>query len=120
MIINKFVTDDGVNIFRLSGKLVSPTLDKLRAALDGVIGSEEDIKVAVNLRDVNIMDSVAVGLLVSRYKIARKKGGRMKFCEPQPAIIKLMGLSDPEDVPETYPTEEEAIESIREDMKTGE
>ncbi|MBI4666793.1 MAG: STAS domain-containing protein [Nitrospinae bacterium] len=117
MVIGKFVTDDGVTTFRLSGKLIAATLDKLKAAVDVVL-EEEDCKVVLNLKQVNIMDSVAVGFLISRFKTAKKKKGYLKFCELQPAIMKLLSLADLDKWLEIYDGEEDAINSIRSESKT--
>ncbi|MBI5815341.1 MAG: STAS domain-containing protein [Nitrospinae bacterium] len=112
MVISKFVTDDGIVIFRLSGKLISSTLDKLKTTLDGAL-TEDGCKIVINLRQVNIMDSVAVGLLISRFKTAGKKKGFLKFCELQPSIKKLMSLADLDKWLEIYEMEEEAVASMR-------
>jgi anti-anti-sigma factor len=112
MVIGKFATEDGVTIFRLNGKLISSTLDKLKTAVDDALG-EGAGKVVLNLKHVNIMDSVTVGLLISRFKMARKKGGSLKFCELQPAVKKLFSLADLDKWLEIYYMENEALDAIR-------
>ena len=112
MVIGKFATEDGIIIFRLSGKLISSTLDKLKTAVDSAL-AEGTGKVVLNLRQVNIMDSVTVGLLISRFKVAKKKKGALKFCELQPAIKKLLSLADLDKWLEIYDMENEALAAIR-------
>jgi anti-anti-sigma factor len=112
MVINKFVTDDGVTIFRLSGKLIASTLDNLKTSLDTVL-EEENPKIVLNFKLVNIIDSVAVGLLISRYKIAKKKKSHLKFSDLQPALQRLLALADLDKWLEIYNAEDEAIDSIR-------
>ncbi|MFW2331103.1 MAG: STAS domain-containing protein [Nitrospinota bacterium] len=112
MIINKFETDGEVVILRLSGKLISSTLDGLKNAVDALF-EEEKAKIIINFRLVNIIDSVAVGLLISRIKSAKKKEGTLlKFCEIQPAVTKLLMLADSDNWLEIYPTEDEALKSM--------
>ena len=112
MVISKFTTEDGVTIFRLSGKLISATLDKLKSGLDNAI-AESGCKIVVNLENADVVDSVAAGLLISRRKMAKKKDGFLEFCGLQPAVEKLFALADLDNPLETHPSEEEAIASIR-------
>lgn len=111
MVISKFITDDGVTILRLSGKLIASSLDPLKTSLDAIL--DEEVKgIVLNLKLINIIDSVAVGLLVSRFKTAQKKEVALKFCELQPAIKRLLSLADLDKWLEIYESEEEAIEAI--------
>jgi stage II sporulation protein AA (anti-sigma F factor antagonist) len=112
MVISKYVTEDGVTILRLSGKLIASTLDPLKTALDTIL-AEEGGKIILNLKLINIIDSVAVGLLVSRFKTAQKKKTAFKFCELQPAIKKLLSLADLDKWLEIYDNEDEARTSIK-------
>ena len=110
--ISKFVTDDGVTILRLSGKLIASSLDPLKTSLDTIL--EEDGKgVVLNLKLINIIDSVAVGLLVSRFKTAQKKEMIFRFCELQPAIRRLLSLADLDKWLEIYDSEDEALEGAK-------
>lgn len=106
------MTDEGVTILRLSGKLIASTIDPLKTSLDGIL-EEDGGKVVLNLKLINIIDSVAVGLLVSRYKTAQKIGAAFKFCELQPAIKKLLSLADLDKWLEIYDGEDEALEAIK-------
>ena len=110
--ISKFVTDDGITILRLSGKLIASSLDPLKASLDTIL-EEEGKGVILNLKLINIIDSVAVGLLVSRYKAAQKKDRVFRFCELQPAIKKLLSLADLDKWLEIYDSEDEALEGAK-------
>lgn len=112
MVIGKFATEDGITIFRLNGKLIISTIDKLKTALDGAL-AEGAGKVILNLKQVNIMDSMTVGLLISRFKVAKKKNGALKFCELQPAVKKLLSMADLDKWLDIYDWEKEALNAIR-------
>lgn len=117
MALSKFVTNDNIVIFRLSGKLIASTIDTARLAIDSALEGES-AKVILNFRLVNIVDSVAVGLLISRVKAAkRKNGAALKICSPQPALRRLLELADLDKWLEPHETEESAIESIRLESK---
>ena len=112
MVISKFITDDGVTILRLSGKLIASSLDPLKTSLDTIL--EDGGKgIILNLKLINIIDSVAVGLLISRFKTAQKQEVAFKFCELQPAIKRLLSLADLDKWLEIYESEEEALEAIK-------
>ncbi len=111
MIISKFVTDDGITIFRLSGKLISSSIEKLKASLDSAMDNE-GFKVVINCRNVNIVDSSVVGLLISRARMIKKKGGYICFSEPQAAISRLFEIVDIDRWLDVFPSEDEAIDYI--------
>ncbi|MBF0292512.1 MAG: STAS domain-containing protein [Nitrospinae bacterium] len=119
MVIGKFATEDGITIFRLNGKLISSTLDKLKTAVDDALGDGGG-KIVLNLRQVNIMDSVTVGLFISRFKTAKKKKGSLKFCELQPAVKKLFSMADLDKWLEIYNMENEALTAIRSENNSKE
>lgn len=118
MVISKFATDDGITIFRLKGKLISATLDKLKAALNGALAAGES-RIVMNLDEVSVVDSVAAGLLLSRRRIAARKGGMMSFCGLQPAVEKLFRLADIESGFSAHESEEEAVSAVKAGAKTG-
>lgn len=104
-------TPHGIHIIRPHGKLVVSSLDDLKQLLD-VIEPTDDV--VLNLKQVNIIDSVAVGYLVYRYKLFRKKGGRFKLCHLQASVYKLLSLADLHHWFEIYDDEDKAVASILE------
>jgi len=117
MEISKFITDNGTTIFRVSGKLIYSSIDKLKTGIDSVI--EEGVsKIIVNLKDTNIVDSASVGLLVSRSKVAEKRDGFLCFCELQPAIAKLFTMVGANQRLDIFNTERQALEYTRTDAQT--
>ncbi|MBF0171264.1 MAG: STAS domain-containing protein [Nitrospinae bacterium] len=117
MIISKFSTDDGITIFRLSGKLIASTLDGVKTGLDAAL-AEEKARVVLNFKLVNIIDSVAVGLLISRFKTAKKKKGAMLFTDLQPALMRLLALADLDKWLDIHESEEEALAALRAEAKS--
>ena len=113
LVINKFVADDGIVILRVGGKIISSSMEKLKSGLDTVLADNANCKIVINCKDVNIIDSAAVGLLISRAKSARKRGGCIYFCEPQPAIYRLFSMVDADRWLEIFTTEDEAIASLK-------
>lgn len=119
MLISRFETDEGITILRLSGKLIASTLENLKASLDTVL-ADEPPKILLNFKQVAVLDSFAVGLLVSRHKAAGRKKGFFGFCELDPALKSILNHGDPEKTFDIYEKEKEGIASIREDLKNRE
>ena len=119
MNISKYVKGQGINIFRISGKLISSNIENLKNSLDSAI-EEPNCKIILNCRNVNIIDSAAVGLLIGRARAAKKNGGYFCFAEPQPAIYRLFSMVDVGKWLDIYTTEDEAIKSIEESAKAQE
>ena len=116
MIVSKFETEDNITIFRLSGKLIASTVDGIKGGMDSAL-EDEGAMVVINFKLVNIIDSVAVGFLISRFKTAQKKHSYFRFCEMQPAIKQLLAMADLDKWLEIYDFEEDALGSIRADVK---
>ncbi|MDH5757872.1 MAG: STAS domain-containing protein, partial [Nitrospinota bacterium] len=119
MNINKYVKGNGVNVFRISGKLISSNIENLKNSLDSAI-EEPNCKIILNCRNVNIIDSAAVGLLIGRARAAKKNGGYFCFCEPQPAIYRLFSMVDVGKWMDIFTTEEEALRVIESQSKVSE
>lgn len=111
MIIEKYTAAQDVALFRLKGKLISSSMDKLKAGLDAALAGGA-VKVAVNLRGVEVLDSAAVGLLISRSRAAKKAGGALILCEPQPGARALLQLVDAAGALPVWETENEAVASL--------
>ncbi|MDH5509543.1 MAG: STAS domain-containing protein [Nitrospinota bacterium] len=116
MNINKYVKGAGINVFRISGKLISSNIESLKSSLDSAI-EEPNPKIILNCRNVNIIDSAAVGLLIGRARAAKKNGGYFCFCEPQPAIYRLFSMVDVGKWMDIFNTEEEALRAIESQVK---
>jgi len=110
--INKFVTDDEVTIFRISGKLVSSSIEKLKASLDTSLENGE-LKIVVNCKEIYLADSSSVGLLISRARNAGKKGGHLIFCEARAAVERLISIMNQDNYLDISEYEKDALEKIR-------
>ena len=111
MTLHKFVTDDQVIIYRIDGKMISSTIDNLKASLDAALEGEGR-GIVINCSKAVIIDATSLGLLISRARAATKKGWRFCFCEPQPATRKLLEIMDTDHKLNIYNTENEAISFI--------
>lgn len=118
MPVSRFKTDEGFTILRVEGKLVATTMDSLKNSLDTAV-SDEGHRVVISLAKVEVMDSVAAGLLASKHKTSSKKNGVLAFCGLSPAIKRLIGEFSAEAAIAVYKTEEDALKAIAKNHKNN-
>ncbi len=103
--------DNGVNIIRIQGKLLGGTLRDLSATFDDLLESDAS-RVILNFKDVNIIDSGAVGFLVNIFNEFTKKDAQLKLCNVSSSIRNLFKLADMETLFEIYESEHDALASL--------
>lgn len=103
--------DNGVNIIRIQGKLLGGTLRDLSATFDDLLESDAN-RVILNFKDVNIIDSGAVGFLVNIFNEFTKRDAQLKLCNVGSSIKNLLKLADLEMLFEIYESEHDAVASL--------
>lgn len=112
MNVSKFITNDGTTIFRVNGKLIYSSVDNLKNGIDSAV--EDGVsKIIINLENAGIIDSASVGLLISRSRAMKKKGGYFCFCQLQPAIAKLLTIIGADQGLDIFVTERQALEHTK-------
>lgn len=71
-------------------------------------------KILINLGNVSYIDSAGIGELVAAYTAAKNRGVTLKLCNLTRKISDLLTIAQLITVFETYKTEEEALESFKE------
>ena len=105
-------TFDDVTVLHLRGRLV---LEDGEVALGNHIDrllQQERLRLVLDLREVTYIDSAGLGLLVSRYVRARRRGGDVRFVHLTERSTRLMNITKLSDVFATYPTQEDAVRSF--------
>ncbi|MFQ5431719.1 MAG: STAS domain-containing protein [Nitrospinota bacterium] len=111
MSISNQKRDNGVNIIRVQGKLLGDTLSDLSTTFDNLLVTDGS-RVILNFKDVNIIDSGAVGFLVNIFNEFTKKGAQLKLCNVGASIRNLFKLADLEALFDIYDTEDKAVASL--------
>lgn len=111
MSISNQKRDNGVNIIRVQGKLLGDTLSDLSTTFDNLLVTDGS-RVILNFKDVNIIDSGAVGFLVNIFHEFTKKGAQLKLCNVGASIRNLFKLADLEALFDIYDTEDKAVASL--------
>jgi len=103
---------EGITILDLNGRLaVGESCTILRETVkDGV--AEGRINVALNMKEVDYIDSTGLGSMVICYTTLQKAGGKMKLYNLNRRNIELLLLTKLSTVYEIFGDEQEAINSF--------
>ena len=77
----------------IEGDLDHHTAKGIREALDEAVTLNMPDELNLNFSRVTFMDSSGIGLVMGRYKLLSKSGGRLKISGMSPQIFKVMKLS---------------------------
>jgi anti-anti-sigma factor len=101
-----------VTILELTGRLVLNEGDiSLRDYVDRLMG-ESRVKIVLDMRKVTRLDSAGIGMLVSKYLTAYRKGGRIKLLHLTIRGDHLLHVTKLHTVFEIFESEDEAIRSF--------
>ncbi len=98
-------------VLHLTGRLVVEDADTpLGPVVDALLAAGR-VKIVLDLRQVVYIDSAGLGLLVSRYVRARRRGGDLRLVELTARSTHLMTITKLLAVFEVFHSEAAAIES---------
>lgn len=101
-----------VTLLTLDGRLVYQDGDVLLRARVNALMAEGRLKIVLNLRDVNFIDSCGVGELVSRLVSVRQKGGDVRLLHLSPRSHRVMQISQLLGIFHTFDSEAAAVASF--------
>jgi len=87
---------DDSSVVRVEGEIDVSTISPLRDELNGLV-ADGYTNISVDLRNVDFLDSTALGLLVGVHKRCSEAGGHLRLVIDSPRILKLFeitGLTD--------------------------
>jgi len=101
-----------VTILELKGRLVLTEGDMpLRNCVNGLV-EQGRVKIVLDMRNVTRLDSAGIGMLVSKYLTAHRKGGSVKLLHLTLRGDHLMSITKLSTVFEMFESEDEAIRSF--------
>jgi len=89
---------DGVLCVKPSGDIDHHTAKDMREAIDGLIIKNNPRELALDLSDIDFMDSSGLGLVLGRYKKQSDIGGRFKIINPGKRIMQILQLAGVEKI----------------------
>src|SRR6185312_12055420 len=90
--------------------MAGQTTTALEEALEQA--EQEHCCIVLNLRNVDRMDSMGLGLLVRHAYRLKSRRGAVRLAEAQPFVAHLIGITKLSEFLASYPTEQAAIESF--------
>lgn len=86
-------SDDRITAY-LSGDLDHHTARDMRMEIDKEIDEKPDCKlIEIDFSAVSFMDSSGIGLIMGRYKLMSRRGGRVEIHNPPVYIARVMNLA---------------------------
>ena len=108
---------EGITVLDLKGRItVGPEASALREKV-AELDQADDRKLAFNMADVDYIDSTGLGALVVCATSLRKKQGDVKLVNLNRRHIELLVMTKLATVFETYPDEQDAINSFYPDRE---
>lgn len=95
-------------IFHLQGEIDQHAATQLKERIDIEIESSTKRNLIIDLKDVVLMDSSGIGLIVGRYKLVSSIGGKFAVCGASEHIRKMLELSGITKIIKHYKTIAEA------------
>lgn len=99
-------------IVRLFGELDHHTADQVRTQMDEAIMKREVNHVVLSLKGLEFMDSSGLGVILGRYKLLKKNGGKMAVSDANPAVYRLFEMSGLFKIMPFYETERMALTDL--------
>jgi anti-sigma B factor antagonist len=103
---------DGIGIISLDGEVDVYTAPKLKSRLVDLV-DEGKYNIIINLQKVEFMDSSGLGVLVGGLKRVKSHQGSIILVCTQENILKIFKITGLVKVFPIFPTEEEALQSVR-------
>ena len=88
-----FITKNDTLIICLNGEIDQYAVAILKEKIDIEIEVTSKKNLIFDLRDVTLMDSSGIGLILGRYKLVKMLGGGVALCNASPAVKKIIDLS---------------------------
>jgi anti-sigma B factor antagonist len=102
-----------VTLLQLSGEIDGEGVNALRVALLNCL-KEKRCKVVMNLKDVQYISFMGLGVLVERLRQLRLLGGDLKLVGPNVFAQRVFRLAGVTSIFDTYDTDAHAAETFRE------
>ena len=101
-----------VTVLTLVGRMVLEDAETpLRGYVDRLL-QQNRLKVVLDLRDVTYIDSAGLGLLVSKFVGARRRGGDLRLVHLTARSASLMAITNLNSVFATFESEADAVRSF--------
>jgi anti-sigma B factor antagonist len=99
-------------LIQLRGQLrMGPAVDELRKTIEELLGNG-DARIVINLAEVPMIDSSAIGLLVRFLASTKQRGGSLKLVQPSKFTVQTLRLVGVLNLFEIFDADDPAVESF--------
>jgi len=96
-----------ISILQVAGRILGNASDAFRKAMETQLQTGHD-KLVVDLTEVPLIDSSALGAIVTTLKGYQRSGGKLVLLKPQKAVQEVLEVTQLATVIEIYDTKEAA------------
>lgn len=94
-------------VIAVVGRLNSANVAELRSSVASAV-DEGRVRVILDVRGVDFIDSSGLGGMISGLKRARQAGGDLRLVAPTPQVTMILSLTNLDQIISVYPTVEAA------------
>lgn len=98
---------------QLEGEIDHHSSQELREKIDMAFEPTDCRKMIFDFTGVTFMDSSGIGMIIGRYKNAKKRGGTVAIAGMSPELGRIFQISGLAKIIDSYATVREAEESLR-------
>ena len=103
--------EKNISILHVEGKILGNAADVFREEMEQQLRTARG-KLVVDLMNVPLIDSSALGAIVLTLKFCQKSGGKLVLLNPQKAVREVLEVTQLATVIEIYDTEESASAAL--------
>ena len=111
----RFSAAGGVTVVELTDRRIldEVSIGEIGEQLFERVGRSPDPKFVLDFAKVAHMSSSALGMLITLHKRIREKGGQLRLCGIQPAILEVFTITRLSEIFQIFQTPEQALESLK-------
>ena len=80
-------------VVKIGGEIDHHGAVSVRTGIDDVLAARRPPRVFLELSGVSFMDSSGLGLIMGRYALVKRYGGKLAVLNPSPAVVKMTNLA---------------------------
>ena len=111
----RFATAGGATVVELTDRRIldEVSIGEIGEQLFEKVARTPDPKFVLDFSSVAHMSSSALGMLITLHKRLREKGGQLRLCGIQPAIMEVFVITRLNEIFQISPTREQALQSLQ-------
>jgi len=104
--------NDGISVLQIDGKIIGDAVGTLKDEIEKQ-SKQSDGKLILDLASVPLMDSSALGTIVSALTSLKKVRGKLVLLSPQKAVSNVLAITRLDTIFEIYQDLQDAVNSFK-------